>query len=142
MTATVKAIDDLGPGSLIGRPHLVGIAAYLVLSALAAMVIAGEMAPIWVRVGLALALMAAFLILTRMIVRRMAGLDEFQCLLAWRALAAAGFIAVWFELFMATMFLAAGRDNLFVLIALGPPEFWLCAALFLRSAERHYAAPR
>jgi hypothetical protein len=56
-------------------------------------------------------------------------------------MAAAGLVAVWVVLALGVAAVAAGYDNLLLVMALGPPDFWLCAALFARSAEFAYRQP-
>ena len=135
---------ELAADSVVDRRHFVGIIVYLVVSAALAAPLAFRDAPTWIQLTFSTALLLGFLVIARVNVRRVARFDEFQQMIAWRALAKAGLITVWFELFTGTAILAVRHflwpdfADLFVVIALGPPEFWLLAALFIRGAERAY----
>jgi hypothetical protein len=124
--------------SIVSHSQVTGAVLYLAASAAAAVPF-GVDAPTWIRGVLAAALLAAFLVIARTTVRRFDRLDEFQKLIAWRAMALAGLVTVWVQLFLATLFSATGLQPLFAVIVVGPPQFWICTAVFLRQAERYYA---
>ncbi|NKB87748.1 MAG: hypothetical protein GKS06_05965 [Acidobacteria bacterium] len=141
----IKALADLFRStdeSIVSQRHLMVIVVYLMVSAACAAPIAMAATTLWLRILLAAVLLVTFLAMMRHTVARVRALDEFEQLIAYRSLATAGFIAVWFVLFTGTVFLLIGFDNLFIVMALGPPEFWLCAALFMRGAENAYARGR
>jgi hypothetical protein len=147
MAAHSPVPDSHPDDSLIGRRHVTGVVVYLLLSAAMAAPLAMAGTSPGARILLASGLLAGFLVVTRAIVRRIRGLDEFQQVVVWRALTMAGLITVWFELFTGMVFLAVrlfappGVGDTYLVIALGPPEFWLLAIVFIRLYERAYATP-
>ena len=83
-------------------------------------------------------ILGAFLIISRLTIKRLRSLGEFEQLILYRSLATGGLIAVWVVLALGVVAVAIGNPNLFLVIALGPPQLWLCTALFSRTAEDAY----
>ena len=90
------------------------------------------------QVGLGGAILLGFLAMTRLTIRRLRSHGEFEQLILYRSMATSGLIAVWVVLALGVVAVAIGYPNLFLVIALGPPQFWLCTALFSRTAEDAY----
>ena len=126
--------------SLVSQRDLYILLAYLAFSAACAAPLALPLGS-GLRVLLGTLLLAAFLGITRKTVARVRSLGEFEQLIAYRSLAAGGLVAVWFVLFAGVAAVAVGYDNLLLVMALGPPELWICSALFARGAEQAYLQP-
>ncbi len=127
--------------SLVRQRDLAFLIGYLMFSAACAapLVLPGVSKTLQVVMGLLLLL--AFLFISRATVRRLRTLGEFEQLILYRSMATGGLIAVWFVLAAGVLAVAFGFDKLFLIMALGPPELWLCTALFARGAETAYRRP-
>lgn len=151
MSTDPNARPLAGGDSIVRRKHFVGIFIYMMVSAMCAAPLSVLKNPPAIvqavtTILFCIVLLVGFLIIARTILRRIAELDEFQRMIAWRALAKAGLLTVFVELVMAMAY-EAGRiltsqesSPLFMLIAFGPVYFWIFAAACIYGAERSYAS--
>ena len=134
---TLKPNED----SFVRQRDLAVLAGYLVFSAACAAPLAYPDVSRLLQIVLGVALLLSFLGLARLTVLRLRTLGEFEQLILYRSMATGGLIAVWFVLATGVVAVASGFDNLFLFVALGPPEFWLCTAIFARALENAYRMP-
>lgn len=129
---------DATPPSLVSKGKIALIAGYLLISVAAGAVMIWPGLPAYINWVVGGGLLILFLALVRRFTVWVASLDELLQLIALRAMATAGLLAVWFILAVGFLFARFGPDNLWLIVAIGPPQYWVFAIVFMVVLERQH----